>query len=121
MRLILPLLLLLVGASTASAGPQEDLFAACKVGDLAGVQKALDAGAKPNTLNAEGGSALAQAFFWPEIVKLLLEKGANPNLGKHKPIFQAAIFYSKDVMKLLLDAGADPNLPSLQEPTAIFK
>lgn len=102
------------------AGPDDDLIAACKAGDLEGVKKAISAGAKVNNLDAAGNPAITAATFWPEIVKFLLENGADPNLGKTTVLFSAACGYSYDVMKLVLDAGADPNKPSISDPKAIF-
>lgn len=109
-------------ASPAHATPNDELMAACKAGNLEGARKAIEAGAAVNALDpASGNPALSAAFFWPDITRLLLEKGADPNLGAQKPLFQAAMFYSTEVMKLLLDAGADPNKPSLTDPAALFK
>ncbi|MCB0488100.1 MAG: ankyrin repeat domain-containing protein [Cyclobacteriaceae bacterium] len=103
--------LILLPHLSVFAGPNEDLFSACKSGNLSGVESALKAGADANAIDASGNSVLANAFFWPEITKLLLSKGANPNGGKYPAIIQAANNYSVEVMDLLLAAGADPNAP----------
>jgi len=107
-------------ASVSYAGPNEDLVAACKSGDLAKATAAIAAGADVNHLT-EGNAPIASAFFWPEITRLLLDKGADPNLGNQKALFQASMMYSIEVVKMLLDAGADPNKPSLTDPTTLFK
>lgn len=103
------------------ASPAEDLLKACKTGDLEGVKKAIGAGADANALDEAGNPALTYAFFYPDIVKYLLENKADPNLGKTKVLFQAAVFSSPDVMKLVLDAGADPNKASMSDPAATFR
>jgi ankyrin repeat protein len=109
-----------LSATLALAGPNEDLLAAVKKGNLAGAEAAIAAGADVNFLT-DGNAPIASAYFWPDITKLLLEKGADPNRGGSKALFNAAMFYSTEVMKLLLDAGADPNKPSLTDPAATFK
>src|SRR4051794_27858438 len=91
------------------AGANEDLITACKSGNLDGVKKAIADGANVNALDEAGNPALTSAFFWADIVKVLLENKADPNLGNSTVLFQAAVYYSTDVMKIVLDAGADPN------------
>ncbi len=106
--------------SASYAGPNEDLIAACKAGNLANAKAAIDAGADVNFLT-DGNSPLSVAALWSDITRLLLDKGADPNLGNTKPIYQAATLYSTEVLKMLLDAGADPNKPSLIGGPAMFK
>lgn len=102
------LLMLLLGAGQPLlATPNDDLFKACKQGDLAAVEKALSAGAEVNALDATGNPPLASAVFWPGITKLLLDKGADPNLGGYPALISASNLYSVEVMKLLLAKGAD--------------
>lgn len=102
--------ILSVVALTAFIKKEDDaLFAAARHGDVVAVQAALDAGAKINATNKDGNTALDGAFLHPEVTKLLLEKGADPNKGDYPALISAANNYSLEVMKLLLDAGADPN------------
>ncbi len=102
-----------LGTVDAFAGANEDLMTAVKAGQLEGVEKALGAGANVNAFNADGFTAITGAYFWPEITKLLLSKGANPNLGPGSAVTGAAANYSTESLKLLLDAGADPNKPTV--------
>ena len=118
---IIAAVVLLFATITIKAGVQEDLIAACKSGNLEAVQKALDAGAQVNALDDKGNPAIASAFLWPDITKLLLAKSADPNLGTYPALISAGTFSSVDVMKLLLDAGADPNKAGLSDPTTTFK
>ena len=54
-------------------------------------------------------------YYSPEVVKLLLEEGANPNcfdpeLPEFTPLYIAVQYnLSPEVIKLLLEAGANPN------------
>jgi len=103
------------------ANPSDDLITACKQGDMAAVQAALDAGADVNATDASGNTAICGAYFWPEITKLLLEKGADPNAGNYPAIISASNVYSTEVVKMLLDAGADPNKHGLIDNTGFYR
>lgn len=89
--------------------PQDDLFKACMSSDLAGVTKAVEAGADVNALHSTGQNALALSFFSREITQFLLEKGCDPNGGNYPAVISAGNNYSVEVMEMLLKAGADPN------------
>src|SRR5688572_17148948 len=119
-KFLLVILITLFTTIGTYAGANEDLTAACKQGDLAKVTAAINAGADVNAL-IDGNPAIVSAFFWPDITKLLLEKGADPNLGDYPALLQASSNYSTEVLKLLLDAGADPNKPGKSDPSVTFK
>lgn len=106
--------------TSAFAGADEDLLKACKQGDLEGVKSAIAAGANVNKLD-NGNAPIASAFFWADITKLLLEKGADPNLGDYPALIQACNNYSYEVAKILLDAGADPNKVGITDPANTFR
>lgn len=105
----------------ALAGPNEDLIAACRQGDLEAVKKAVEAGADVNFKNGDGATPISSAFLWPEITGYLLEKKADPNGGLYPALVSASANYSIDVMKLLLDAGADPNKPGVVDVAATMR
>ncbi|MFC1902492.1 ankyrin repeat domain-containing protein [Chloroflexota bacterium] len=52
-----------------------------------------------------------------DIVKLLLDKGADPNLGEITPLVAAVANNDVEVVKILLEKGANPNLKSREPPT----
>jgi len=80
--------------------------------NAASVQSLLARGADANTMGRDGSPMLevAMGMGGMEIIKLLLDAGADPDVREPRGyplLFQAA---STEVRKLLLDAGADPNV-----------
>ena len=61
----------------------------------------------------------------PQIVKILVSRGINPNIqhpqDKMTPLCLAASSGSKDVVEVLLDAGADTNIPDVRGRTPFMK
>src|SRR3989339_1517249 len=58
---------------------------------------------------------------YTEIVKCLLDKGADPNLitsCNYTALMRAALHGHTDIVKILLDKGADPNLIARNNCTA---
>ncbi len=109
---------LILFSQVSLAGVQDDFFNACKQCDAQAVGKAIKAGADVNALNEYNQNGLAAAFFCPEVAKMLLENGCDPNGGEYPAVINAANNYSIEVLKLLLDAGADPNKPGITDPGA---
>ncbi len=100
-------------STIAWAGPNEDLIAGCKQGDLAAVEAALGKGASVDATDTDGHAAIEKAIFWPEIVRKLLAAGANVNGGTYPALVSAGNVYAVETMRVLLDAGADPNKPGV--------
>ncbi|HEX9760646.1 MAG TPA: ankyrin repeat domain-containing protein [Candidatus Acidoferrales bacterium] len=109
------LLLLTLAASLPlySQTPQEEeFFAAVRRGDLSAVRAALDAGMDVNAKYRYGATALFPACDrgHVEIVKLLLERGAEVNVQdtfyRATPLGWAANKGHAEIIKLLLDKGA---------------
>jgi ankyrin repeat protein len=113
--------LLFLSFTVGFAGSNEDLITACKMGDLAGATKAINAGADVNFMDTNGSTPIASAYFWPEITQLLLDKGADPNKGSYPALISACSVYSTEVVEKLLNAGADPNKTGISAPAVIFK
>src|SRR5215210_3853413 len=99
-----------------SEQPELGPFEAAALGDAGRLSELLDAGADPDAFAPDGATALTLAAFFkhPEAVRLLLERGADPNLRachdefKVKPIHSAAANRgSVEIVRLLLDAGAE--------------
>lgn len=69
-------------------------------------------GAVINALSHDGESALAHAVRGGHVrtVQVLLENGANPNIGNGGPIHYAATFQDTTMLKLLISGGADVNV-----------
>ncbi len=98
-------------------GARYDLTAACVLGDIRRVKTLLD-----DDRDAAGrlGSCSQSPLYYAamcgheEIVKLLLERGADPNRPERdaprgKALFEACAVNRRAIVKLLLEHGADPN------------
>jgi ankyrin repeat protein len=103
-------------AATLLAGCAAGLHQAVRNRDLAGVTQGIQEGADLNALDAEGLAPLHIAASHPniEIVRALLDAGADPNLASQKgdpPLTFAAENKAagEAVIRLLLERKADPN------------
>lgn len=105
-------------------GAAVDLYMAALTGNIARVRELLDKDpalvnriSDCNTGYPGSGSALTNAATGGhiEIVKLLLERGADPNLREEanapqgKALYEAVVYKHIDIVQLLLDHGAFPN------------
>lgn len=94
--------------------PQNDeLVHAAHSGDLNQVKKLIEAGANPNSVDANGMGTLLN--FHPHVTKYLLEQGANPDLQRNEnisPVLAGVSGFNTECVKLMLDAGANPNQAS---------
>lgn len=63
----------------------------------------LDAGADPNILNDRGQAAVAAAMFkgWDDVVRVLVEGGADVRLGTPSAMDCARMFGREDVLGLV--------------------
>jgi ankyrin repeat protein len=98
-----PVVVLLSGAKSGN------LAVAAMMGNTAEVQRFLKEGANVNAKDDHGQTALILAVELGrlEVVKLLLDEGADVNLGK--PLMYAADKGNVEIARLLLDRGADVN------------
>lgn len=121
-----------IGGAKGTLKNQTVLYLAVTRGreDLA--QKLLERGANPNIIDSEGGTVLSEACIGapvnPEIIRMLLEKGADVN--KKEPNGATPLIYiaankqtTSDkrtaVVKMLLAAGADKKLKDKDGATAL--
>jgi uncharacterized protein len=104
-------------AALLAEGPELDVHEAAAVGDVDRLRELLDG--RPELASAvatDGFTALHLAAFFrrPEGVRLLLERGADPNAVAENamrvtPLHSAAARGDHVAVRLLLAAGADPN------------
>jgi cytochrome c len=94
-----------------------------KSGDIAAVTAALEGGADVNELDGVTALYIACEAGNAEMVKLLIDRGADANLQvklQRTPLYAAIKGGFADIVKLLLDGGADPNkVAKLQTPLHI--
>jgi excisionase family DNA binding protein len=102
------------------------LHEAIKCGHLEATRRLINQGANPNA-DEDGDSPLILAIHedYPEIVELLLECGADPNIqgpfgrGGGAPLHAAVRRDSARYVKMLLARGADPDLEDTHGSTPI--
>jgi ankyrin repeat protein len=106
------------------------LIWASRSGSLEAIQVLLDAGADVNLPGSSGdnwdATPLQHAILQrqPDVVRLLLERGADPNRsagpGSPAPLFLAAGDTDPTNLKLLLEKGADPSVEDEDGATPLF-
>jgi ankyrin repeat protein len=119
-----------VAAALLARGPALDVFEAATAGDAKRVAALVDA--DPTLANAvarDGYSPLGLAAFFkrPGVVKVLLERGAQPSLPSrdqgftplHSAVATDAGRAEHEIVRLLLEAGADPNAKSREGGTPL--
>lgn len=99
---------------------REKLIRACESFDTANISAVLEEGANINEVNEFGESILTEILSYLyespkiyEVVKFLLENGANPNLldeEKNGPLTPPTLQMNEQLVELLCEYGADPNL-----------
>ena len=106
---------------------QLDIFEAACIGDTETVSQLLDTNpAILNSFSSDGFTALGLASFFGHLslVKLLLDKGANPTIAannqfKVAPIHSACAISAFDIAELLIKHGADVNAKQMQGVTPL--
>ena len=104
-----------------------DIFEASCIGNHDEVAKILENDPEIlNSFSADGFTALGLASFFGHLhlVKLLLDKGANPNIASNNqfkvaPIHSACAISNLEITELLIQHGADVNAKQMQGVTPL--
>ena len=99
-------------AKTPQAAKNLRLYQAANDGDVNAVQAAISDGADVNFIDGETALMAATHYGHTEVVKLLLENGADVNAKTHRGInamYIALVSERTEVIKLLLSAKVDVN------------
>ena len=110
---------------SAAAKCKGHFTVAARDGDDARVRCWLDAGADPNERDQHGATALmnAAAGGHTGAARLLIERGADPNLATRRDgataLMMAAYRGHADMVRLLLAKGADPNARNDNDQTPL--
>jgi uncharacterized protein len=112
------------GADDFTDSRTRALASAIADGNDAAVRDLVAHGADLNARGPKGDTLLTFAvFYWPERVPLLLELGADPNLGSGPgtgPLYQAVVTGKTDAADALLRAGARPDVTDDEGTPVIF-
>jgi ankyrin repeat protein len=104
-----------IGRSTRNHIPESSdlsLIDAVSEGDIDLIKSLIDRGVDLNIRNNLGNTALLIAINLnnSEIAKMLLDAGANPNVGRMAPLSIAIRDDHKEIVRMLIDAGANLNM-----------
>lgn len=108
------------------SGLGQELLAAAREGAVTRVEALLDE--RPDLVHEvdearRTGLHLAAGRGHRDVVRVLLERGADPNAQDYRdetPLHRAALADRLEVAELLLDQGADPDLAGPQRRTALL-
>ncbi|MHC4439521.1 MAG: ankyrin repeat domain-containing protein, partial [Planctomycetota bacterium] len=126
-RILIIAVLVVCGQTNKStaAAPDVDIWKAAARGNIEAIMQHLEAGTDVDAKELPGGSTpllVAATFGQVEVVKFLIEKGANVNATSNDgstALHGAAFFCHPGIVKLLLDKGAEVNAKNIRGETPL--
>ena len=115
-----------MGKSVFCEDIQKEILRACVKGDVDIIQRVLSSfmvDLNFTNHHHSGPLILAVGYGHKDVVHLLLDKGAQPNMGTDcglTPLHVAVSRDRKDIVQLLLDRGAEPNMKDFNRRTPLF-
>ncbi|MBN2130683.1 MAG: ankyrin repeat domain-containing protein [Sedimentisphaerales bacterium] len=112
-------------ATSAAAAPDVDIWRAAASGNIEAIKQHLQDGTDVDARESPGGGTpliVAAIFGQTEVAKLLIERGANVNVGSSDgatALHAAAFFCHTEIVKLLLDRGAQVNAENIRGETPL--
>ncbi len=117
--------LVVCGQTGQSAASDVDIWKAAANGNIEAIKQHLAAGTDVDAKEPPGGSTplmVAATFGQVEVVKFLIEKGANVNATSNDgstSLHGAAFFCHTEIVKLLLDKGTKVNAKNIRGETPL--
>jgi ankyrin repeat protein len=102
-----PLHIACTGITYAAMNCEDDVYGYWRI---EAVKILLEAGADINIVDNDRLSCLHKASSSPQIMRILLEHGADITAGKLSPVFSAIQIQCLEALTILLDAGVSPNI-----------
>jgi ankyrin repeat protein len=102
-----PLQIACTGTTYGAMNCEDDVYGYWRI---EAVKILLESGADINIVDKDGLSCLHKASSSPQIMRTLLEDGADITAGKFSPVFSAIQIQCLETLIILLDAGVSPNI-----------
>ena len=121
----LVLIACICGGATKANPPSVSLHEAAFQGNVEAIRQHIEAGSDLDEKDPMSGASpliIATVFGQTEVLKALIEAGADMNIGNNEgstPLIVAAVFDRIEAARTLIEAGADVNIGNNEGSTAL--